>query len=172
MGNYSLYNIFEYPKISILLQINIVNYNLDNIIKLIYNLKNQTFKNIEIFILSKTQFDYNIMKNISKIDNRIKSFLLPKKDILDNIFHVIKKVKGKFTIIINNSLTYEMNELEEFYNFTRGKINNIFKFKTKNEIIFYLIKTKILRDIIDDDISFQNLDNLFKFIISFFKINF
>lgn len=163
MGNYSLYNIFEYPKISILLQVNIDNYNLDNIINLIYNLKNQ--KNLEIFILSKTQFDYNIMKNISKSDKRIKSFLLPKKDIIDNIFHVIKKVKGKFIIIINNSLTLEMNKLEVFYNFSRGKINNIFKFKTKNEINLYLIKTKILRDIIDNDISFQNFDNLFSYII-------
>ena len=165
MVNYSLYNLFEYPQISLFLT-NIDNYHLDNTFELIDILKNQTLKNIEIFILSKTQYYNNLIKNNSKTDNRIKYFISQKNDLLDNIFHLISKARGKFTLIINNLVTLHKYELEAFYNLTRGKTNNIFKFKTKNENVLYLIKTKIIRDLIDNDISFQNFNNVINFISS------
>lgn len=72
-GNYSLYNLFKYPQISILIY-NIEKWALNNtIMNLIASLRNQTLNNIEIILtLSKKDFkDYKIFKNLCISDKRI-----------------------------------------------------------------------------------------------------
>ena len=67
---------------------------------------------------------------------------------------------------MNNIEIFELDEIEKFYNFTKGKINNIFNFTTKNKNIVYLIKSKILKDIQDKDLNFYNLKNMINYINS------
>ena len=134
----------------------------------INNIKNQTIKDIEIlFILSKKNIvNYNIITNYSKIDKRIKFFFNKNEGILNDIFFLITKTKGKYILIMNNIEIFELDEIEKFYNFTKGKINNIFNFTTKNKNIVYLIKSKILKDIQDKDLNFYNLKNMINYINS------
>ena len=170
-GNYSLYNLFKYPQISILIpyieNINSLNKNI-SIFSFINNLRNQSLKDIEIFFLlsRKDLINSNIIKNYTKIDKRIKCSFRNNGTLLNDIYYLIEKSKGKYIFIMNNMELLDFNEIEKFYNFTKGEINNIFKFKTNNENIIYFIKSKILRDIKDKDLVFENITNLINYIIS------
>ncbi len=104
-GNNSLYNLFKYPQISILIP-NIEDFTLNlniSIFNFLNSLINQTLKEVEIsFALSGTKNNYyNIMKNYSKYDKRINIFFINVKDVFNNIFYLIRKSKGKFIYIIN-----------------------------------------------------------------------
>ena len=167
-GKYSLYNSFKYPQISILLP-NIESWNLDKnkILALISNLRDQTLNNIEIIIsLSKTEFnEYKIFKNLCSSDKRFNILKVKGTDIIKNIFSSINILKGKFVLIMHKYISLESDSLEKFYNFTKGKINNVFKFKNINNSI-YLIKDKLLRNISDNNLSFKNFSKLIKYINS------
>ena len=68
-------------------------------------------------------------------------------------------------LIINKYFNFKSFDFEKYYNFTKGKINHIFEFKIKKERI-YLIKSKILRDINDKNINFNNFSELLQYITS------
>ncbi len=107
---------------------------------------------------------YNIIKNYSKYDKRINIFFINVKDVFNNIFYLIRKSKGKFIYIINNFEILNFYELEKFYNNTKGKINHIFKFVSNNGNDIYLIKTKILKELLEQDLEFSNISELINYI--------
>ena len=167
-GNYSLYDYFKYPQISIVIY-NIEKWALsdENILKFMLNLRNQTLNNIEIILTTtKAEFMENKeFKNLYLSDKRIKLNKIKSIDSVNFIFPLMKLLKGKFVLIINKYFCIENNDFEKFNNFTKGKINNIFEFKIKNESLF-LIKSKILRDINDKNIKFKNFSNFIEYITS------
>jgi hypothetical protein len=77
----------------------------------------------------------------------------------------MKLLKGKFVLFIYKYFNLKNNDLEKFYNFTKGKIKNIFEFTIKSETLF-IIKSKILRDLYDNNIYFKNFLDLIKYIKS------
>ena len=125
MKNNSLYSLSKYPQISILL------YNIEyetKLLNLINNLMNQSLKDIQILFLWKNKTnlqDYNKIKNISLIDKRI-SIFDHYTSLEESIFNLMNKIKGKFTLLVNK----------------------IFEFQSENENL-YLIKTKLLSDLLD-----------------------
>lgn len=168
-SNYSLYDYFKYPQISIVIT-NIDNLNLDNnnnILNLIENLRNQTLNNIEIILTStNTKFkEYNEMRNICLSDKRIKIKTVRKKYPKNDLFPLMELLKGKFVVFIYKYFSFMYDDFEKFYNFTKGKIKNIFEFKIKKESL-YLIKCKILRDINDNNIKLKNFSDLIEYITS------
>ena len=166
-GNGSLYDYFKYPQISIILP-NIENWALDNnnILKLLLHLRYQTLNNIEIIITtSKNKIkQFKKSMNLSLSDKRIK-IKISKGELLNDIFSLMKLLKGKFIFIIYKYFYFKKNDLERFYNFTKGKIKNIFEYKIRGES-FFLIKSKVLRDINDNNIKFKDLSNLFEYMAS------
>ena len=165
-GNYSLYNYFKYPQISIIMpDIDKWPLNYNDILKLILKIKHQTLENIEIFVTSSKNKinEYKNLKNLSLSDKRIKIKISEKKNSINNIFSLINLLKGKFILIINKYFNFKINDFEKFYNFTKGKIKNIFEFKIKEKSLF-LIKTKILRDINDINLKFKTISNLIEYI--------
>ena len=88
-SNYSLYDYFKYPQISIIIP-NIENLVLDNnnILKLLANLRNQTLKNIEIILAStNTKFkEYKKFENLCLSDKRIKLKKIKKRAPIKNVF--------------------------------------------------------------------------------------
>ena len=168
IGNNSLYDLFKYPQISILLfYLNEINVN--KIINYIENLKKQTLKDIQIIILiqkNKNINDYKILKNISIIDNRLEVISSKNRDLIYNIFHSMDILKGKFTIIMNESIKLEIEELQKFYNVTKGRINNIFSFRTKNGNSICMIRSKLLKDIKDNNLNFKNISDLIYYLNS------
>lgn len=169
LGNNSLYNLFKYPQISIIISIN-ENFNLYNnisLINFIINLRNQKLKDIELlFFLNNNNLNYyNTIKENSKNDNRIKIFYKNSENV-QNSLYLIEQAKGKFTLMMNKLEIFENNELEKYYNATKGNADNIFKCNSSNGNYFYLIKTRILRDIIDKDISFINSSCVINYVLS------
>ena len=67
---------------------------------------------------------------------------------------------------MNKFEIFDNNEFEKYYNLTKGEINNIFEFKSSSGNDYYLIKTKILRDIMDKEISFKNFENMISYLLS------
>ena len=138
MKNYSLYNLSRYPQISIL----IFNYEKESqLLNSTNNFLNQSLKDIQLLFLwrNKTNLhNYNIVNNISLIDERINIFQYF-TTFEESIFSLMNKIRGKFVLFINKLIDFDEYQLESFYNETKGKINNIFEFKVKNETIFLII---------------------------------
>ena len=169
LGNYSLYNFFKYPQISILIyNINNLNLNGDNyIIDFITMLRTQKLNDIEVLFSLPNEIsdNFNIIKKYCKLDNRIKIYINNKENNLNNLFDLIEQAKGKFIIIMNKFEIFDFFDLEKFYNLTKGNINNIFTFYSSKGNDIYLIKSKIVRDVIDRDLSFQNVSDFINYIL-------
>ena len=173
MGEYNLYKLSSFPQISILiLNIEKFIFNENTLINLIENIRNQTLKDIQIifYISEQSKIEYiNIIKNYVSIDNRIQLYFYKNKNIFNNICDLFNKITGIYTIIIKEYISFENEALKNFYSSTNGKINNIFIFKIKkenNENPLYLIKTKILNEICDNEYSFNDFNELIKYLSS------
>lgn len=167
-GNYSLYDYFKYPQISIIIpNIDKWLFNSTDSLNLITNLKEQTLNNIEIIVTSSKNkiHEYKNLKNLSLSDKRIKIEVSERKDSTNSLFSLMKLIKGKFVLIINEYINFKRNDFEKFYNLTKGKIKKIFEFQI-NKKSLYLIKSKILRDINDINLHFKTISNLIEYIIS------
>ena len=171
MGNYNLYNLSKYPQLSIIiLNIEKFIFNEKSLLNLIDNIRNQTLKDIQIiFYISKlSKVEYiNIIKNIASIDKRIEIYFHKNINIFSNICDIFNKITGKYTILLKEYIYLENEELKKYYFSTNGKINNIFNFKIKKENkenSLYLIKTKILNEICDNDYYFNDFNELINYI--------
>ena len=71
-------------------------------------------------------------------------------------------IKGKFLFLINNIMKFEKDELYKIYNITKGSIQYIFEYNYGKNKTFYLLRTKIIKDIIDSDKIFEDY-NQFNF---------
>ena len=130
------------------------------------SLVSQTLKEIQICLSlsEKENYYYDIIRNITKYDKRVKIYITNEKDLMNNIFFLLEKTKGKFIIILNNFVLLNYDELERFYNFTKGKTNHIFKFISNNGKDIHLIKSKILKDIQEEEFKFVNIKDMINYI--------
>ena len=169
-GNYSLYKKFQSPQVTIILpHIEQLRENNDSIINFIDNLRNQSLKNLQILISFSTNEFYNIIEKFSYLDNRIKIFSSINDNHLYDLYDLNKKIKGLFVIIINKIIFLEQNEIEDFFNFTKGKIENIFKFKSNKGNNITLIRSKIIKSLIDEELYFNNITNFINYLDFFSK---
>ena len=171
-GNYSLYDIFKYPQITFLIP-NIEDLKVSNNLfkDFIDNLMNQKLKDIQILLSFSTieSFDYyNSLNNYTKLDKKLKLYYIKKPSFLYHLYYLIEKSKGKFDIIIDKIENFDYNEIEGFYNMTKGKVNSIFSFLTNNGNNIYLIKSKILKSLLDRDFNFKNYSDIINYL--FFNI--
>ena len=163
MKNYSLYNLIKYPQITVLI------FNIeeeDQLLNYSKQLLNQTLKDIHILCLLKNDNEKQndtFFINHSLFDGRINIFKF--RTLEDTIFQIMEKIKGKFILILDKIIDLGQQQLENFYNFTKGKINNIFEFSVENSNV-YLIKTKILFDLLDEGNFIFNINDLINHIKS------
>ena len=154
-----LYDYEKKPYISILI-INfdiIKSYNMDSKIRMLNNLLNQSLNNIEI-LLSFNKTNTTFYKKIKIFDSEYEN----------NTINLILKSEGKFITVLDKCLNINNSKLfENIYNKTYGKINNYYEYKIENEVN-YLIKNKVLKDIIDNEIisfkDFKEVENYIKLI--------
>ena len=168
MGNHSLYNLYKYEQITLLIyNINDWIINDTSILIFIKSLQQQTLKEVQvIFILpndsENTRFDL-IKKNIKKNDNMEIFNSSERKEV--DIYYLINLIRGKFLMILEKFIIFNKKELEKIFALTKGKIDNIFEKKIQNNN-FYLIKTKILRNLIDNGYIFNNTTHLINTFLS------
>ena len=167
MRNKSLYQFYKYEQISLLIfGINNWRINETSLLIFIQSLKQQTLKEIQIiFILPDEKEDkiVNLVKKCINTDKNIKIFTPSESNELDN-YYLMNLIKGKFILIIEKLVIFEQRELENLFLLTNGKIDNFFKIKIQNNS-FYLIKAKIIRNLIDEGNIFKNSHDLINHII-------
>ena len=167
MGNHSLYKLYEYDQISLLI------YGIDNwknnnttLLKFFDYLKRQTLREIQIILVLPKELNFSmhhLINSAIKKNEKIGIFTQSENQEL-NTNYLINLIKGKFTIILDELVIFPDDEFEKLYMMTHGKINNIFEFQFQNTS-FYLIKTKILMNLLDSGELFNNYNNLIKNII-------
>ena len=129
------------------------------------SLVNQTLKEIQILLsFSEKENQYDIIKHFTKYDKRVKIYITNEKDLINNIFFLLEKAKGKFIYILNKFILLNYDELERFYNYTKGKSNHIFKFISNNGNDIQLIKTKYLKDLSEEEFKFANIKDMINYI--------
>ena len=130
---------------------------------------NQNLNNVQIIIsISKEciKIKNEILSNYSFMTEKVEFKIINNRNLLFNLFNLINILKGKFIVILDKYINIEKDELETFYNYTKGKIDNIFKFITKNGNSIFFIRSKILKDIIDTHLYFNTFIDLINYIIS------
>lgn len=168
MSNHSLYNMYKYDQISLLIS-GINNWQINDklILKFIDIIEEQTLKEIQTIIILPNNLKNSIV-NLIKIyihqKKKMQIFTQTKNEELDN-YYLMNLIKGKFLLIVDKFIEFDKNDLERLFHFTEGKIANIFEIQFQNNT-FYLIKTKILRNLIDNGQFFNNISNLYEKIIS------
>lgn len=168
--NVSLYKYLKVPKISIVLK------NRNYIEEKIYFLKYLNILKKNYYYDNNIEINFLISKNLSiKYKNITDNYFFNLKNIkiieIENnenyIENIIHNIKGKYVIILDDLLFLEKNILDIFYNNTFGKINNIYEYNMKkNNKKYYLIKTKVLRDLIDDGKYFKEINDLYTYILN------
>lgn len=91
-SNYSLYNYFKNPQFSIIITYNEKKTIDKNIVKLLMNLLNQTFNNIEI-IFTSSKYEYKKNKNLKNLFLSEKRIIFKKTKRKDLIINEINKRK-------------------------------------------------------------------------------
>ena len=167
MGNHSLYKLYKYEQISLLISgVNNWKINDTSLLIFINSLRQQTLKEIQIIFILRDEKENQIVNSIKKYikgDNKIKLFSASESIELDN-YYLMDLIRGKFIMIIEKFIILEKKDLENFFLSTNGKIDNIFEKRIQNNT-FYLIKTKVIRNLIDKGQIFNNSHNLIKNII-------
>ena len=162
-----LYQFEKKPKISILIP------QFDNMmiktkysyIDILKSILNQSIKDIEI-LLSFQKNSANLQTQINECfkNNKNLKIFNEENDTYNDIKNLALKSEARFITILNNcSMINNPNFFEIIYNKTIGKIDNIFEYKIEKEIN-YLIRSKILKDIFDNELIFEDFFNLEKYI--------
>ena len=165
MHYYSLYNQFKIPQFSFVLLDNDNNdtnfiETLDNINRLI----SQNFSFIEI-ILHRQKIKKNEYKNLYRQfkellkDNTIKLYV--KSENISGLYSsCINLSKGVYTIFINDSYILNKINLQNLYQYKLTKVDNIFNYNVSKNMNIYLLKTKILKDLIDNGKNFFSFNDI------------
>ena len=163
MGNYTLYSLYD--QITILVD-DIINWKIDNksLLNFFDNMKEQTLKDVQfIFILPKDSKYKYIRSSIQK-QKRFEIFS-PTSNLELDTFKLMNLIRGKFIMILEKFIMFEKNEFEKLISLTNGKIDNIFESHIQNNSL-YIIKTKILRNLIDNGQLLNNTKYLINNIFS------
>jgi len=166
--NYRFYNITENPFISIVFDFSNLKSGLinDTLIKFLEEISECRFIDIQIIILY--DFSLNIFKNkttqIFFKKKKIETHPFISKDWIKNFFTIFKNIKGKFFFLLDKIMNIQKDQLQKIYNITKGNINNILKLDFPKNESLYLIRTKILKDIIDKEIEFKNIKEIINYI--------
>lgn len=100
------------------------------------------------------RFSRNIKNDTLKIYN--------KKKKNHNYQHLINLIKGLFSIFINNFEHMEALKIESIYNSTKGKIDNYLYLNYDSKYDLYLIRSKFLKDLVDNGKKFNSFSSILK----------
>ena len=179
MHSYGLYNAFKSPKISIILM-NMCNPRLHiyQIVNQIKNIVSQNISNIEIIldIDNRQKKEYNIIaRELGKLlKNDILRIYNKKKQIKEDYSNIINLIKGFYAIFINDYNSLENIPFQQIFEYEYNDIKNYFYFNISNDSNIYLIKTKSIKDCLDNGIEFSSFNEIIENIksIPFPQINF
>ena len=170
-----IYRYFNEPLITIIFQIIDIDAEseVQLFIKKLNKLKNKEYLDI-IFLYHKNNSKItHILDNYINYLNELNITLLENEENNENINipNLSSKLKGKFVSLLNDLNIIKEDLIEQIYNITNGKTNNIYEINTEKNKTFYIIKTKIIKDIFDNGINITKYNEMINFIITLPKPN-
>ena len=171
MHSYSLYNTFRIPKFSFIIMNGTIKSDIVQIIDQIKTLTSQNFTNIEIilFLIIDNMSDYSQLKK--EFNGLMKRNILiiynKKRNVNNDYSELINTIKGYYTMFIDNLDDIKNLNLEQMINFTKGKIDNYFNFTFSDKSSLYLMKTKLLKNSIDNGVEVNSFKDIINLIISY-----
>ena len=167
--NYKLFNDSDHPFISIVFDLSHSNKNTTNnsLINFFLELSENIFIDIQIIFLKDTSEDIIQNETIKQIlkEKRVEILSLAANNWVKTFFDLFYKIKGKFFILFEQKIIFKKEHFQKIFNTTKGSSENIFKLELFQNNSTYLIRTKALKNIIDEEIYFKN----FKEIINYFS---
>ena len=170
INNFKLFNETNNHFLSIILNCSNPNINYDQhlLLNFISSLNEQIFTNMQILFI----YDYLTSDLIEKEMNK---YLIKGKNIelyknehkvwKNNFVDLFEKIKSKFFIIFDEAIELEKDDIFNLYNNIKGSIYNIFDFNFHNNLTYYLIRTKTVKNFLDAEIDFENYQDIINFLI-------
>jgi len=165
MHSYGLYNTFKNPKISLILMNNEkLKKNKYKILNFIKNLTLQNISDIEIILYTdyENKTDFNLYTKELKIlmKNNIFNIYIKRKNIKKDYSNLINLINGFYTIFINNINLLKYIHIQQILRYSKNEINKYLYFHILNKTVIYFMKTKLLKDFIDNGIEFSSIKNI------------
>ena len=168
MHSYKLYNTFSVPQISLVLMIKGKSYNISDIIthlKNIYSTDNITFEIILYIQYLKKKNYFKLKHMLCTFIKNTSIIIYNKKKFINQIFNdIINNIRGTY-IFFNENLCNIKNLLfEETIDNIKNKIENYFQLNISSHETSYLIRSKILKNLIDNGNQFFSVQMITKII--------
>ena len=165
MHSYGLYNAFKFPQLSIIIMNNEkIKQDKSKIINYFKSIDFQNFLNCEIFLYvekDRKKIEYLFNNEIKKIKQKdILKIYKQRNDIKEDFYNLINLAKGLYTIFINNFNFLNNISINQIMNYKKNNIKNYINLKISNESNFILIKTNLLKDLIDNGKQFTSINNI------------
>ena len=170
MHSYGLYNSFKLPQISIIAMNDNISKDKDEIIKTIKSINHLNYSNVQIILslkkVKRNSFFYS-NKDIKKLKKEgILKIYEQKRNIKEDFYNLINLSKGLYTIFINSTNLLKNLSMNEIFNYSKNNINNYIKINISNYSNTFLIKSKLLKDLIDNGNEINSLNNIIEVIKS------
>ena len=168
INNYQLFNKTNERLFSLILDFSYSNLNINSkkFINFMTNITKQTFQDIQVLWIHNSS-NHNIINNITNkfIEKGNIEIYLTKSHIWrENFLDLAQRIHGKFLLLINNTIKFEVDEFHKIYNRTKGSIENIFEITHYNNQKFYLLRIKKINEIIDSEKKFDDFNQLINYI--------
>ena len=165
MHYYSLYPQFKFPQISFIIT------NFDNnkknfleIIARIKHLISQNFSNIEIILHMQkiNKFEAKNFNNQFKnlINDKTIKLYIKKENISQSYSSLINLAKGLYTVFIDELSKLDNIKIQYLFESKNFSVDNLLILNISNNSNIYLLKTKILKDLIDNGLKFNSLNEI------------
>lgn len=165
INNYKFENISDNPFITFLINFSNpdVNYEPKLLLNFISSLYEDNLLNIQIIFIYKnltSDFIQNCSNDSIFKDKKIEEYNYEDKIQKNNFIYLIDKIKGKFFMVFDTIIKLEKGDLNNIYNNLKGSTKNIFEFHFHNNLTYYLLRTKLLKNFIDSENDFQNYQDI------------
>ena len=120
-----------------------------------------------VFLYPKT-VNKQLIKKFRLIGNNIENYIASFERWIYNIYEIINKINCKYVIITDKILKIEKKDIFRIYNLIKGNTQNIFESNINDgQYKIYIIRSKILRDILDYKTNFKNINELINYVYSY-----
>ena len=163
INDYKLYDEYNNPFITVIFNFSKVNVINETFINFLEDSFREIHKNTQIILLHTSSNNFLKNNEISKLirKKRIEIHKYMNNNYKDSFLALINRIKGRFFILLDKVTKFNEEEFSRIYNTIKGTIRNIFKIDNQqNTNSFYLIRTKIVKDIIDSEKIFYNFNDI------------
>ena len=165
MHNYSLYNIFKSPLISIVcLNNETPKYNKNRIEQYLKFKNSKINTDFEIILCNNIENKYSANKYEKELtkymNNEVLKIYNKQNNFTVDLYNIMNIIKGYYTIFVNNINLLENISFNDIYQYSKNSINKYDCIHITNDSDLYIVKTKLIKDLIDNGNLFNSIDDI------------